>query len=82
MAGISAGWDSGTFYERLGVAPIINTAGSITRLGRSRTHPETLDLMSRAARVMVNIDDLNRAAGENLARLTGAEAGFVCSGAA
>ena len=37
--------------------------------------------MSRAARVMVNIDELNRAAGRELARLTGAEAGFVCSGA-
>ena len=31
---------------------------------------------------MVNIDDLNRQAGQEIARLTGAEAGFVCSGAA
>ncbi|MDE2779427.1 MAG: aminotransferase class V-fold PLP-dependent enzyme [Chloroflexota bacterium] len=75
-------WNAGSGYERLGVAPIINAAGSITRLGGSRTRPETLELMSRAARVMVNIDDLNRAAGKELARLTGAEAGFVCSGAA
>ena len=82
MAGIRAGWDSGAFHERLGVVPIINAAGSITRLGGSRTRPETLELMSQAARVMVNIDDLNRAAGKELARLTGAEAGFVCSGAA
>ena len=64
------------------MAPIINAAGSITRLGGTRTRPETLDLMSRAARIMVNIDELNRAAGKELARLTGAEAGFVCSGAA
>ena len=82
MAGISTGWDSGRFYERLGVSPIINAAGSITRLGGCRTRPATLELMSRAAGGMVNIDDLNRAAGEELARLTGAEAGFVCSGAA
>ncbi|MDE2844980.1 MAG: aminotransferase class V-fold PLP-dependent enzyme [Chloroflexota bacterium] len=75
-------WNAGSGYERLGVAPIINAAGSITRLGGSRTRPETLELMSRAAQVMVNIDDLNRAAGKELARLTGAEAGFVCSGAA
>ena len=31
---------------------------------------------------MVNIDDLNRAAGREVARIIGAEAGFVCSGAA
>ena len=73
---------AGAFYERLGVSPIINAAGSITRLGGTRTRPETLELMSQAARVMVNIEDLNRAAGKELARLTGAEAGFVCSGAA
>ena len=84
MADINTNLDAGTqsLYERLGVAPIINAAGSITRLGGTRTRPETLDLMSRAARVMVNIDDLNRAAGREVARLIGAEAGFVCSGAA
>ena len=69
-------------YQRLGVAPIINAAGSITRLGGTRTRPETLELMEKAARVMVNIDDLNRAAGREVARLVGAEAGLVCSGAA
>ena len=73
MANNSNAWDAGAAYERMGVAPIINAAGSITRLGGSRTRPETLGLMSQAARVMVNIDDLNRAAGKELARLTGAE---------
>lgn len=75
-------WDVDAIYQRMGVAPIINAAGSITRLGGTRTRPETLELMEKAARVMVNIEDLNRAAGKELARLTGAEAGFVCSGAA
>ena len=75
-------FDVDALYQRMGVAPVINAAGSITRLGGTRTRPETLEMMSRAARVMVNIDDLNRAAGRELARLTGAEAGFVCSGAA
>lgn len=76
--------DPGTeaLYQRLGVSPVINAAGSITRLGGTRTRPETLELMEKAARVMVNIDDLNRAAGREVARLIGAEAGFVCSGAA
>ena len=82
MADKSPAFDVDALYQRIGVAPVINAAGSITRLGGTRTRPETLELMSSAARVMVNIDDLNRAAGEELARLTGAEAGFVCSGAA
>ena len=82
MADNASSWEVDAVYQRLGVAPIINAAGSITRLGGTRTRPETLDMMSRAARVMVNIDELNRAAGKELARLTGAEAGFVCSGAA
>ena len=84
MADITTGLDHRTeaVYQRLGISPIINAAGSITRLGGTRTRPETLELMSRAARVMVNIEDLNRAAGREVARLTGAAAGFVCSGAA
>ena len=82
MTESSTAFDVDALYQRIGVAPIINAAGSITRLGGTRTRPETLELMSRAARVMVNIDDLNRAAGQELARITGAEAGFVCSGAA
>ena len=78
----STNWDVEALHQRLGVSPIINAAGSITRLGGTKTRPETLALMEQAARVMVNIDELNRAAGKEVARLLGAEAGFVCSGAA
>ena len=69
-------------YRRLGVTPIINASGSVTRLGGSRTRPEVLEQMAGTARVMVNIDELNEKAGEEIARLTGAEAGLVTSGAA
>jgi L-seryl-tRNA(Ser) seleniumtransferase len=69
-------------YRRLGVTPIINASGSVTRLGGTRTRPEVLEQMAHTARVMVNIDELNARAGEEIARLTGAEAGLVCSGAA
>ncbi len=82
MTASNTAFDVDALYQRIGVSPVINAAGSITRLGGTRTRPETLEMMSRAARVMVNIDDLNRAAGQELARLTGAEAGFVSSGAA
>ena len=74
--------DAEQAYRRLGVTPIINASGSVTRLGGSRTRPEVLAQMAGTARVMVNVDQLNEKAGEEIARLTGAEAGLVTSGAA
>ena len=74
--------DAEQAYRRLGVTPIINASGSVTRLGGSRTRPEVLEQMAGAARVMVNIDELNRRAGEEIARLVGSEAAMVSSGAA
>ena len=41
-----------------------------------------MDAMLKASNTMVNIDDLNRAAGKVVAQYTGAEAGLVTSGAA
>ena len=74
--------DASQAYQRLGVNPVINAAGSVTKYGGTRTRPEVLEVMTGAARIMVNVEELNRKAGEEIARLTGAEAGFVCSGAA
>jgi len=74
--------DPADVYRRIGVRPIIHASGSVTRYGGTRTRPEVLEVMSQAAGVMVEIGELNEKAGEVIARLTGAEAGFVCSGAA
>ena len=74
--------DAEQAYRDLGVTPIINASGSVTRLGGSRTRPEVLEQMAGTARVMVNIDELNRKAGEEIARLVGSEAAMVSSGAA
>ena len=74
--------DAEQAYRNLGVTPIINASGSVTRLGGSRTRPEVLEQMAGTARVMVNIDELNRRAGEEIARLVGSDAGMVSSGAA
>lgn len=74
--------DAEAAYRRIGVTPIINATGSVTRLGGTRTRPEVLAQMAGAARVMVNIDELNERAGAEIARLTGAEAGLVTNGAA
>ena len=69
-------------YTRLGVRPIINASGSVTRYGGTRTRPEALEVMADAASVLVEMGELNHRAGEIIAGITGAEAGFVCSGAA
>ena len=68
-------------YENLGVRTIINASGSLTRVGGSRMAPEVLAAMAEAAASFVHIDELQARAGDVLARVTGAEAGYVTNGA-
>ncbi|MGH2531777.1 MAG: aminotransferase class V-fold PLP-dependent enzyme [Thermomicrobiales bacterium] len=69
-------------YQELGVAPIINASGTLTRLGGSRMAPAVLAAMAEAASSFVRIDELQERAGEVIAEVTGAEAGYVVTGAA
>ena len=69
-------------YRTLGVSPAIVASGSTTAYGGSKLRPEVLDSMEKASRTMVNMDDLNVAAGKVIAEVTGAEAGLVTSGSA
>ena len=69
-------------YRTLGVSPAIVASGSTTAYGGSKLRPEVLESMERASRTMVNMDDLNVAAGKVIAEVTGAEAGLVTSGSA
>jgi len=69
-------------YERLGVRSIINGVGTVTRLGGSLMAPEVVAAMAQASRSYVDLDELHRQAGDVVARCTGAEAGYVCAGAA
>jgi D-glucosaminate-6-phosphate ammonia-lyase len=69
-------------YEALGVRPVINATGYVTRLGGSLMLPEVVDAMAEAARSFVSMAELEAAAGRVIAELTGAEAGYVTSGAA
>ncbi len=68
--------------ERLGVRPIINASGTMTALGASIMVPEAIKAMAEIATEFVEMDDLQRAASQAIARLTGGEAGFVASSAA
>src|SRR5436190_4009609 len=69
-------------FEHLGVRPVINAAGPLTRLGGQRVHPEVAAGMAEAAQQSARIEDLQEAAGRYLAEVTGAEAGYVTTGAA
>lgn len=68
-------------YERLGVRPIINATGTFTRLGGSLMPAEVLEAMVEASKEFVCIEELQLAAGKVIAEATGAEAGFVSTGA-
>jgi L-seryl-tRNA(Ser) seleniumtransferase len=70
--------------ERLGLRPIINVSGTMTALGASIVVPEAVAAAAAVLPEFVEINDLHRLASRTIARLTGAEAGFVtasCSAA-
>jgi L-seryl-tRNA(Ser) seleniumtransferase len=68
-------------YERLGVKRVIHGSGTTTRYGGSMLRPEVLETMREASKQLVNLDELNAAAGAEIARMIGAEAAFVTAGA-
>ncbi|MFB6295864.1 MAG: L-seryl-tRNA selenium transferase, partial [Halobacteriales archaeon] len=71
-----------TIYEELGVPRVINAASTKTRIGGSLIRPEAMEAMSRASESFVRISDLQARASELIQDVTGAEAGYVASGAA
>ena len=68
-------------YDTLGVAPVINAAGTNTRLSGGMMHPEVTAAMAEAATACVEMHDLQAAASRVIAGATGAEAGIVTAGA-
>ncbi len=69
-------------YSRLGIRPVIHGSGTTTRYGGSLMRPEVIDAMREAAQALVNIDELNAAAGAAIAKMLGAEAALVTAGSA
>lgn len=68
----------------LGLRPIINVSGTMTSLGASIIVPEAIAAMTAIMPQFVEIDELHKKSSAVIARLTGAEAGFVtasCSAA-
>jgi D-glucosaminate-6-phosphate ammonia-lyase len=70
------------FYEKLGLRRVINARSYSTKVGGSLMAAEVIQAMQEAAESFIRIEDLQEKAGEVIAELTGAEAGYVTSGAA
>lgn len=70
-----------SIYERLGVRPIINVAGTFTIFGGALMGKEALEAMNEAAKYSVNLEELQAAASKIIAKITHAEAGIVTAGA-
>ncbi len=69
-------------YDKLGVTPIINAAGTNTALGGTLIPDEVKEVMQQASQKYVNIYELQQHAGKYVAKLLGVEAAFITSGAA
>ncbi|MCA0434616.1 MAG: DegT/DnrJ/EryC1/StrS family aminotransferase [Proteobacteria bacterium] len=70
-----------SLYAALGVKTIINAKGPATRLSGGLMRPEVAEAMVEASRACVDIAELQAAASREIAKATGAEAGYVASGA-
>lgn len=63
--------------KALGLREVINVSGTMTGLGASIAVPEVATAMAQILPQFVEVNDLQRKASTVIARLTGAEAGFV-----
>lgn len=72
-----------TFMRLHGLRQVINASGTETVHGASRCAQQVISAVSQVLPAWVEISDLQRAASETIARVTGAEAGVVtgCSAA-
>src|SRR5450432_2530382 len=70
------------YYEKLGVTKIVNAAGTYTNLTASIMPDSVQAAVARAAETPVRLQELQKAAGEYLARKLNCEAAMVTAGAA
>ncbi len=70
-----------TVYDALGVRRIVNAKGTATRLSGGIMRPEVLAAMLEASQHCIDMAGLQAAASREIAKATGAEAGYIASGA-
>ena len=68
-------------FDGLGVRTIINAKGTATRLSGGILRPEVAAAMAEASQSCVDMAELQAAASRVIADVTGAEAGYIASGA-
>ena len=71
-----------SFYDGIGLSPVINASTTFTALGGSLMPAEVLAAMHSAAGGFIDMHELHERAGAELARLTRNEAAYVTSGCA
>lgn len=69
------------FYRASGLTPVINVSGTMTGLGASSAGRPVVDACAAILPHFVKMHELQATASETIARLTGAEAGFVTASA-
>jgi len=74
--------EDATVYDELGVRTVINGVGTKTRISGTLMRPAAADAMREAAGNFARISDLQGRASELIGEVTGADAGYVASGAA
>ena len=71
-----------TFYEKMGITPLINASETYTNLGGSLMDPRTVEAMNEAGEHFVDYHELLKKVNEKAAELTHNESAFVTTGAA
>src|SRR5262245_51714175 len=69
-------------YRKRGIRTVINAKGPATRLSGGIMRPEVVAAMAEAAGHCVDMTELEAHASQVIADVTGAEAGYIASGAA
>ncbi len=72
---------SDKILESLGVVPILNAGGPVTRFSGTRPRPEVMQAMAAMAEPFVELPEMLLAAGERIAELIGVPAATITSGA-
>ena len=67
--------------ESLGVTPLINAGGPVTRFSGTRPRPEAMQAMVAMSEPFVELHEMLIAAGERLAKIIGVPAATITSGA-
>lgn len=71
---------SDSIYEELGVRPVLNAQGTITRLGGNTPSPAVRAAMEEAEEYYLGLGELLDKTGEKIADMLGVEAALVTSG--